>query len=110
MHQNEVQRAFQICFPSRSARQSTEQVRQMAKDLSTSIEAKSSSYNITPRQKEVLNCMAEGLQNKQIAYKLGLSEGTVKIHITQLMRTLGVSNRTSAVRKATECGLLKKSD
>ena len=89
---------------------SSEQVRQMVKDLSTPADSKANSYNITPRQKEVLSCMAEGLQNKQIAYNLGLSEGTVKIHITQLMRTLGVSNRTAAVRKAVECGLLKVSD
>ena len=89
---------------------SSEQVRQIAKDLSASVDAKASSYNVTPRQREVLNCMAEGLQNKQIAYKLGLSEGTVKIHITQLMRTLGVSNRTAAVRKAAESGLLKVSE
>lgn len=62
---------------------------------------------LTPRQTEVLHCMAEGLSNKQIAYKLNVSEGTVKIHITLLMRTLEVSNRTAAVRKAVQLGLLK---
>ncbi len=90
-----------------SLKSSSESVRQMVADLSKPIEKTENSYNITPRQKEVLNCMAEGLSNKQIAYNLGLSEGTVKIHITQLMRTLEVTNRTAAVRKASKCGLLK---
>ena len=90
-----------------SLKSSSESVRQIAEDLSKPAEKTADSYNITPRQKEVLNCMAEGLSNKQIAYNLGLSEGTVKIHITQLMRTLEVTNRTAAVRKAAKCGLLK---
>lgn len=92
-----------------SLKSSSESVRQMAADLSEPTAKAANLCNITPRQKEVLICMADGLQNKQIAYNLGLSEGTVKIHITQLMRTLGVSNRTAAVRKAVDLGLLKVS-
>lgn len=61
---------------------------------------------LTPRQTDVLKCLAEGLANKQIAHRLGLSEGTVKIHITLLMRALEVSNRTQAVREARHRGLL----
>ena len=64
------------------------------------------SHGLTPRQTEVLQCLAEGLSNKQIAYKLGLSEGTVKIHITLLMRTLEVTNRVAAVREAVKRGIL----
>ena len=59
---------------------------------------------------EVLKCLSEGLSNKQIAYRLGLSEGTVKIHITLLMRALEVSNRMQAVREARHRGLLQDSD
>lgn len=81
-------------------------VQKLLKDLSQS-QTKSDKV-LTPRQTEVLRCMAEGLSNKQIAYKLNVSEGTVKIHITLLMRTLEVTNRTSAVRKATQLGLLKE--
>lgn len=66
--------------------------------------------NLTPRQIEVLQCLADGMANKQIAYKLGISEGTVKIHLTLLMRALGVTNRLSAVREATKCGLLKNTE
>lgn len=89
-----------------NVKSSFEPVRELVKYLSEPVDTKAE-YNITPRQKEVLSCMAEGMSNKQIAYELGLSEGTVKIHITQLMRTLDVSNRTAAVRKAVKAGLLK---
>lgn len=61
---------------------------------------------LTPRQLEVLQCLAEGMSNKQIAYKLGLSEGTVKIHITLLMRALNVTNRVAAVRAGEKAGLI----
>ncbi len=61
---------------------------------------------LTPRQTDVLQCLAEGLPNKLIAHKLGLTEGTIKIHITLLMRALEVTNRLAAVRKATQLGLL----
>lgn len=65
---------------------------------------------LTPRQTEVVQCLAEGLSNKQIAFRLGLSEGTVKIHITLLMRALDVSNRVQAVNEARRCGLLKNKE
>ena len=61
---------------------------------------------LTPRQLEVLQCLADGMSNKQIAYKLGLSEGTVKIHITLLMRALNVANRVAAVRAGEKAGLI----
>ncbi|MDP6344256.1 MAG: response regulator transcription factor [Alphaproteobacteria bacterium] len=52
---------------------------------------------LTPRQKEVLALLAEGKSNKAIAGELGLSPGTVKVHMTRIFKTLGVSNRTEAV-------------
>lgn len=55
------------------------------------------SPTLTQRQRDVLRCLREGKSNKQIAYELGLSEGTVKIHVTAVMRSLGVRNRTQAV-------------
>ncbi|HEV7372334.1 response regulator transcription factor [Arenibaculum sp.] len=57
---------------------------------------------LTQRQWEVLSCLREGKSNKQIAYELGLSEGTVKIHVTAIFKTLGVKNRTQAVIVASE--------
>ncbi|MBP5215275.1 MAG: response regulator transcription factor [Alphaproteobacteria bacterium] len=89
-----------------STQSSSETVRNMVRDLNKA-QVSENKCNLTPRQIDVLYCMAEGLANKQIAYKLGLSEGTVKIHITLLMRNLEVNNRTAAVRKALQLGLIK---
>ncbi|WP_448205123.1 response regulator transcription factor [Azospirillum sp. sgz302134] len=58
---------------------------------------RSSGYGLTQRQREVLDCLRAGKSNKQIAYELGLSEGTVKIHVTAIFKSLGVKNRTQAV-------------
>ena len=52
---------------------------------------------LTPRQKEVLALLAEGKSNKAIATELGLSPGTVKVHMTWIFKSLNVSNRTEAV-------------
>lgn len=89
-----------------SVQSSSETVRNLVKDL-TREQRGESKVNLTPRQMDVLHCLAQGLANKQIAYKLGLSEGTVKIHITLLMKSLEVNNRTAAVRKAMQLGLLQ---
>lgn len=59
-------------------------------------------HALTQRQWDVLNCLREGKSNKQIAYELGLSEGTVKIHVTAIFKSLGVKNRTQAVIAASE--------
>ena len=51
---------------------------------------------LTVRQKEVLELVAAGKSNKQIAIALGISEGTVKVHVNAAFRALGVHNRVSA--------------
>lgn len=56
---------------------------------------------ITKRQKEVLDLLAEGKPNKEIAKLLGLTPGTVKMHTSRLFKLLNVSNRTEAVAKYT---------
>lgn len=63
--------------------------------------------NLTRRQQEVMQLIAEGNSNKEIARKLDLAEATVKMHVTHLMRALKVSNRTQAVVAAEKCGLVK---
>ena len=55
---------------------------------------------LTPQQFRVLTMIAEGLLNKQIAYDLGVSEATVKAHMTAIMRKLGVNNRTQVALAA----------
>ena len=52
--------------------------------------------DLTARQREVLNLLAAGNSNKQIARALGISEGTVKVHVNAAFRTLGVHNRVNA--------------
>lgn len=52
---------------------------------------------LTPQQFRVLQMLAAGRLNKQIAWDLGVSEATVKAHMTAIMRKLGASNRTQAV-------------
>lgn len=61
---------------------------------------------LTGRQIDIVKCIAEGLSNKQIAYKLHLTEGTVKVHITVILKVLNVKNRTSAVIEAAKRGFI----
>jgi len=64
--------------------------------------------SLTPQQFRVLNMIAEGLLNKQIAYDLGVSEATVKAHMTAIMRKLGVSNRTQVALAASHLDVEKE--
>ncbi|MGE0502128.1 MAG: response regulator [Rhizobiaceae bacterium] len=52
---------------------------------------------LTPQQSRVLGMLAEGLLNKQIAYVLGVSEATIKAHVSAVLQKLGVDSRTQAV-------------
>lgn len=61
---------------------------------------------LTTRQSQVLDLIAQGKSNKQIAYDMGVSESTVKLHINALLRSLHVSNRTQAVITAQKIGLI----
>lgn len=61
---------------------------------------------LTERQIDIVKCIAEGLSNKQIAYKLNLTEGTIKVHITIILKLLNVKNRTSAVIEAAKRGYI----
>lgn len=62
--------------------------------------------DLTAREHEVLDLLALGLSNKAIAQRLGISDQTVKFHVAALSGKLGASNRTSAVRRAIERGLV----
>ncbi|WP_327128237.1 response regulator transcription factor [Streptomyces sp. NBC_01727] len=61
--------------------------------------------SLTERQAEVLRLLALGLSNANIATELGMTEGTVKGHVTQLLARLGVTNRVAAARIAYRAGL-----
>jgi DNA-binding NarL/FixJ family response regulator len=64
-----------------------------------------SSGGLTEREREVLQQVASGLANKQIARRLGISEKTVKGHLTQVFQTIGVTDRTQAALWAERHGL-----
>lgn len=61
---------------------------------------------LTGREIEVLQMMAQGLANKQIGLALGISEHTVKFHLSSLYAKLGVASRTEAVRAGARRGLV----
>ena len=61
---------------------------------------------LTAREIEVLEQMAEGLSNRAIAQRLGISDQTVKFHGASVMGKLGAANRTDAVRRAVREGLV----
>ena len=63
---------------------------------------------LTGREQEILAALARGLSNKRIAQDLSVSEQTVKFHLTNVYRKLGLTNRTGAARWAYEHGLAKE--
>ena len=61
---------------------------------------------LTAREVQVLELLAEGLSNKGIAARLGISDQTVKFHVASISGKLGARNRTDAVRRAVRRGLI----
>ncbi|MEM7729789.1 MAG: response regulator transcription factor [Pseudomonadota bacterium] len=53
--------------------------------------------SLTPAQQRVMSCLSDGLLNKQIAFEMGITEATVKAHMTAIFRKLGANNRTQAL-------------
>jgi DNA-binding NarL/FixJ family response regulator len=62
---------------------------------------------LTPQQMRVLMMLSEGLLNKQIAYALGVSEATIKAHVSAILQKLGVESRTQAVIAAARIGMAR---
>ena len=65
---------------------------------------------LTPRELEVLQIMARGARNRDIAEELFISERTVKIHVANVIAKLGVTNRTAAVVRAIDFNLIQDRD
>jgi two-component system nitrate/nitrite response regulator NarL len=61
--------------------------------------------DLTPRELEILGCLADGSSNKMIARELEITEGTVKLHVKAILRKLGVRSRVEAAVAAVEHGL-----
>ncbi len=64
------------------------------------------SQSLMPQQHKVLQLLGEGLLNKQIAYRLSVSEATVKAHVSAILQKLDASGRFQAVQHARRDGLL----
>lgn len=62
---------------------------------------------LTPRETEVLQLLARGLANKEIARDLGIGEKTVKTHVSNILSKMGVLSRTQAALQAVRMGLIK---
>jgi NarL family two-component system response regulator LiaR len=62
--------------------------------------------DLTPRERDVLRLMVEGLANKQIAQRLGIGEKTIKTHVSRVLAKLGVADRTQAAVLAIRQGLV----
>ncbi|MEG3620017.1 response regulator transcription factor [Magnetovibrio sp. PR-2] len=66
--------------------------------------------NLTQRQMEVLRFMAQGNSNKEIARELGISENTVRVHISAIISALDATNRTEAAYSAMRLGLIPRAN
>lgn len=81
----------------------------MPPDLTPAVAAARSTASggrLTQRQQAILIGLSVGATNKHIAMELGISEATVKAHVSAIFRVFGVSNRTQAVRAAQDLGLV----
>jgi DNA-binding NarL/FixJ family response regulator len=74
--------------------------------VSASFEEPAPAEDLTPRELEVLQLLAEGLANRAIAQELAISEHTVKFHVNAIMSKLSAQSRTAAVVRATRLGLI----
>lgn len=77
-----------------------------ARDLDRSRAGAARIPSLTPREQEILGMLAEGLPNKVIASRLGISDHTVKTHLEAVFGKLGASTRAEAVARAVRAGLL----
>jgi len=83
-----------------------EQVLHQFQELSWRSEAEAFISPLTPRETEILKYIAQGYLNKQIAGELGISEQTIKNHVTSILRKLNANARTEAVVVAIKQGLI----
>ena len=85
---------------------------EIARELATQVRSRRSDptpemvEELTPREVEVLRMMAEGLGNKELASRLGISDHTIKFHISSILAKLGAASRTEAVTLGIRMGLI----
>jgi DNA-binding NarL/FixJ family response regulator len=80
--------------------------RWIPKDVASRLKSRQLYEQLTPREVEVLNALARGLANKEIADRLGISEYTAKDHLKSILAKLRVADRTQAVTAALQRGII----
>jgi DNA-binding NarL/FixJ family response regulator len=73
-----------------------------AKSIPTNVIKGKDAFGLTPKEKEILKKITQGLKNKEISQKLSISEATVKTHINRILKKMGVDSRTKAILVAME--------
>ena len=78
-------------------------------DVAQGLAERAYQSDLSPREYEVLELLVKGMSNKLIASELGLTEATVKTHLTHILEKLGVEDRTQAALAAVQRGILRTS-
>jgi len=99
-------------YPARAAVSALARLAQQAKNeaisLAEALQPPPAEHPLSPRETEVLTLTAEGLTNKEIAYRLGISERTVQFHLNSIFNKSGAQSRTEAVALALKHGWIGK--
>ncbi len=80
----------------------------MSEDIRRIYETRKGAKGLSPRESEVLGAVAEGLNNRLIGERLGISENSVKMHLKRIFYKLGADDRTEAVNLAVRRGFLQR--
>ena len=80
----------------------------MSDDIRRIYETRKGAKGLSPREAEVLTAVADGLGNRQVGEKLGISENSVKMHLKRIFYKLGADDRTEAVNLAVKRGFLTR--
>lgn len=80
--------------------------RHVPPELAARLAARSPRSHLSPRELEVIKLMIQGKRNREIARHLSITEGTVKIHVSNVLAKLGVTDRTEAVTQALQRGIV----
>ncbi|MCR5750523.1 MAG: response regulator transcription factor [Kiritimatiellae bacterium] len=80
----------------------------MSDEIRRIYETRKGAKGLTPREAEVLNAVADGLGNREIGARLGISENSVKMHLKRIFYKLGADDRTEAVNLAVKRGFLAR--
>ena len=75
-------------------------------DVAASLAARRAQPSLTPREVEVVRLIAEGLRNKEIAFALGITEQTAKVHVKNILAKLSVNDRTAIIPIALRRGII----